>query len=38
MKIALNDIAAQKALCERPGPVGAGVISDKELTVDIEDG
>jgi len=38
MKIALDHILAQIALCERAGSVGARVIGDKKLTVDIEDG
>jgi hypothetical protein len=38
MKIALDDIVAQIAFCERTGPVGARVIGDEELPVDIEDG
>src|SRR5262249_28254149 len=38
MKIALDDIVAQIAFCERAGPVGTRVIGDKELTVDIENG
>jgi hypothetical protein len=38
MKVALNNIVAQIAFCERAGPVGAGIVGDKELAADIENG
>jgi len=36
MKIALDDIIAQIAFGERARPMGARVIGDKVLTIDIE--
>jgi hypothetical protein len=38
MKIALDDIATQIAFSERARPVGARVIGDVVLAVDIENG